>query len=134
MVSFSKPNMLRVRPPSPEPLAEPGEIVDLRPLAAAFDTQQNTLLVKSNEVRIIQLIVPAGVMIPTHEAQGEIILHCLEGRAAVASLGETHDLRAGQLLYLHINEPFAIHGIEDTSLLVTIIAAKRGSNVELIGD
>ena len=134
MVSLTKQNMPWQRPPMLEPLTEPGEIVDLQPLDAAFDTQRNTLLVKSNDVKVIQLIVPKGEKIPTHEAQGEIIVHCIEGQASLTALGESHDLKAGQLLYLHVNEPFSIQGIDDASLLITIIAAKRGSNVKLIGE
>ena len=134
MVSLTKQTMPWQRPPMSEPLAEPGEIVDLQPLDAAFDTQRNTLLVKSNDVKVIQLIVPKGEKIPTHEAQGEIIVHCIEGQASLTALGESHDLKAGQLLYLHVNEPFSIQGIDDASLLITIIAAKRGSNVKQIGE
>ena len=134
MVSLTKQNISWQQPPMPEPLAAPGEIVDLRPLDAAFDTQRNTLLVKSSDVKVIQLIIHAGETVPTHEAQGEMIVHCVEGRASLTALGEAHNLEAGQLLYLCLNEPFSIQGIEDSSLLVTIIAAKRGSNVELIGE
>jgi quercetin dioxygenase-like cupin family protein len=134
MVAMRNPNVPRGQSPMPEPLAEPGEIVDLRPLEAAFETQRNTLLVKTSDVKIIQLSIPAGANVPTHEAQGEIILHCVEGRALLTALGDAHDLNAGQLLYLRLNEPFSIHGIEDTSLLVTIIASKRGPGVELIGE
>jgi len=120
-------------PPISEPLVEPGQIIDLRPLGAIFDTDQNTLLVKTDGVKMFQQIIPAGRTIPTHEAEGEMIVHCVEGRASLTALGEEHYLQAGQLLYLHINEPFSIQGIEDTSLLMTIISAKRGSTVELIG-
>ena len=116
-----------------EPIAEPGEVVSLQPFEA-FESQRNTLFVKTDNVKINQLIIPAGANVPTHEAQGEIIIHCVEGRAKLFALGETHHLHAGQLLYLRINEPFSIHGIEDTSLLVTIVTAKRGLNVALIGE
>jgi quercetin dioxygenase-like cupin family protein len=132
-MASSKPNVVR-KPPTTEPISEPGEIVDLQPLEAALGMQRNTLFVKTGNVKVIQLIIPAGANVPTHEAQGEIIVHCMEGRATLTALGEAHELNAGQLLYLRINEPFSIHGIEDTSLLVTIISAKRGSNVELIGE
>ena len=114
-------------------LATPGDIVDLRSLTTIQDTHQLTVLVKTQDVEIIQLIIPRGSKIPTYEAEGEIILHCVEGRISLAVLGEPHELRAGQLLYLALNEPFSIEALEHASLLVTIIAPKQGQEVELIG-
>ncbi len=52
----------------------------------------------------------------------------------LSAIEKTHELKAGQLLYLRINEPFSIQGIEQASLLVKIIAPKLGQSVELIGD
>ena len=134
MLAIRNPYVALKQRAMPEPLAEPGEVIDLRPLEAAFDTHQNILLVKTTDVKILQHFIPAGSSIPTHEAQGEIVVHCLSGRASLRALGESHELETGQLLYLHLNEPFSIEGIEHTALLVTIIAAKRGSSVELIGE
>jgi quercetin dioxygenase-like cupin family protein len=115
-------------------LVKPGETVDVRRLGAGMGTTQKTLLVKTVNVEIIHVVIPAGETIPTHEAQGEIILHCLEGRVSLAALGKTHELQAGQLFYFCIDEPFSIQGVEQTSLLVTIIAPKHGQTVELIGN
>lgn len=116
------------------PLAEPGQIVDLRPLRAELGTVRTATLVKTADMEIIQVVVPVGQVIPTHEAQGQVVLHCLEGRVSLAALGETHELQTGQLLYFRANEPFTIHGIELSSLIVTIVAPKLGPGVELIGE
>jgi quercetin dioxygenase-like cupin family protein len=113
-----------------EPLVKPGETVDVRCLGA----KDKTLLVKTRNVKIFHLIIPAGQTVPTHEAQGEIIFHCLEGRVSLAALGRTQELEAGQLSYFCTNEPVSIQGIQQASLVVTIIAAKKGRNIELIGD
>jgi len=113
---------------------KPGETVDVRRLGAAPGTTRKALLVKTVNVEIIHVVVPAGGTIPTHEAQGEVILHCLEGRVSLAALGKTHELKAGQLFYFCTNEPFSIQGVEQTSLLVTIIAPKHGQTVKLIGN
>jgi quercetin dioxygenase-like cupin family protein len=116
-----------------KPLAKPGDIVDLHPSTMSLDTQQITVLAKTQDVEIIQLLIPKGSSIPTYQAEGEIILHCVEGRVSLAVLDELHELRAGQLLYLALNEPFSIKGLEHASVLATIIAPKKGPNVELIG-
>ncbi len=79
------------------------------------------------------MIVPAGRDVPAHQAQGEVIVHCLEGRVAMFALGKSYDLQSGQRLRLSLDSQFSIRGIDDASVLVTLIAAKTGGNVELIG-
>lgn len=108
----------------------PGTMVDLRHVAAD-DANGLSLLIKTEQVRVSLVRVPAGQSIPTHQAEGEIIL-C--GQVAVKALGETCELQAGQLLYLAINEPFSTRGIQDAALLMTIIQPKQGANAVLIGD
>jgi quercetin dioxygenase-like cupin family protein len=110
-----------------------GRTASVRPLTAS-DTGDKITLVKTPQVEVIQLIVPAGRDVPTHKAQGEIVVHCLEGQVSFFALGNTYDLMPGQLLYLSIDEPFSIRAVEDSSVLVTLIAAKTGGTVELIGD
>ena len=61
-------------------------------------------------------------------------MHCIEGRISVQALNSTRELRANQLLYLGLNEPFSIAGIEDASVLVTIIAEWNGDKRKLIGE
>ncbi|HEV7223730.1 MAG TPA: cupin [Pirellulales bacterium] len=115
------------------PPAKPGQIVFLHPLTASGERSRLTTLVKTSQVEVVQLIVPAGRDVPTHEAQGELVVHCLEGDVSFTALGNTYALKSGQLLHLLIDEPFSIRAMEDSSLLVTIVAAKTGGSVELIG-
>jgi quercetin dioxygenase-like cupin family protein len=116
-----------------KPIAIPGEAIVVAPADTTRMTSLATTLVRTSQVEVIQLIVPAGRNVPTHEAQGDLLVHCLEGRVSLAALGKDHQLKSGQLLYLTINEPFSIRGIENASLLVTIIAAKTGGSVQLFG-
>ena len=112
-----------------KPLVKPGTTVDVRCLGAELES----LLVKTLNVKIVHLVIPTGQTIPTHEAQGEVIFHCLEGRVSLTALGTSQELKAGQLSYFCINEPLSIRGIEQASLIMTIVTAKTGENVELIG-
>jgi quercetin dioxygenase-like cupin family protein len=105
--------------------AQPGEVVDVRPLGEALATTQTRTLVKTNVLEVIRLVVPAGKEIPTHRAKGDITVQCLEGRIAFTACGKTHDLEAGQLLYLLTGEPHSLRGIEDGSLLLTILLTGR---------
>ncbi|HUY93063.1 MAG TPA: hypothetical protein VMV10_30315 [Pirellulales bacterium] len=116
-----------------EPIANPGPTIWLEPLASIDETSRKITLVKTPQVEIIQLIVPAGRDVPTHQAQGDMVVQCLDGRVSLFALGKKYDLKPGQLLHLSLDDQFSIRGIDNASVLVTLIAAKTGGSVELIG-
>jgi quercetin dioxygenase-like cupin family protein len=107
------------------PHAKPGEVVDVRPLGSALASSQTTTLVRAEQMEVIRLVVPPGKHISEHRAKGEIVVQCLEGRVAFTALGRTQSLEAGQLLYLPAGEPHSVKGIEDASLLLTILLPKH---------
>ena len=107
------------------PHAKPGEVVDVRPLGSALASAQTKTLVRAEQVEVIRLVVPAGKEIPEHKAKGEVIVHCLEGRVAFTAHGKTQTLEAGHLLYLPTGEPHSVKGIENASLLVTVLLPKH---------
>jgi quercetin dioxygenase-like cupin family protein len=107
------------------PHAKPGELVDVRPLGSALASSQTTTLVRAEQVEVIRLIVPADRQIAEHKAKGEIVVQCLEGRVAFTVFGKTQDLEAGRLLYLPTGEPHSVRGIENASLLLTILLPKH---------
>ena len=76
---------------------------------------------KTKATEVIRLVVPAGKEIQSHKAKGEIVVQCLEGKIAFTAFGKTHDLETGQLLYLPAGEPHSVRGVEDGSLLLTIL-------------
>src|SRR5919109_5654570 len=106
------------------PHAKPGELMDVRPLGPALASSQTTTLVRAEQVEVIRLVVPAGKEIAEHKAKGEIVVQCLEGKVAFTAFGKTHSLEAGKLLYLPTGEPHSVKGIEDASLLLTILLPK----------
>lgn len=103
--------------------AQPGELVDVKPLGSALSATETRTLVRTNVLDVIRLVVRAGKEIPMHKAKGEIVVHCLEGKIAFTACGKTHDLEGGQLLYLPSGEYHSLRGIEDGSLLLTIVAS-----------
>lgn len=107
------------------PHAKPGEVVDVRPSGAALASAQTTTLVRAEQVEVIRLVVPAGKQIDEHKAKGEIVVQCLEGRVAFTAFGKTQNLEAGKLLYLPNGEPHSVKGIEDASLLLTVLLPKH---------
>jgi quercetin dioxygenase-like cupin family protein len=105
--------------------ADPGEPVDVRPLGVALGSAHTQTLVRTTAVEAVRLIVRAGQEIPLHKSRGEMIVHCLEGRVTFSALGTTRALEAGTLLHLPAGEPHAVKGIEDASLLSTILSPGR---------
>lgn len=103
--------------------ATPGDVVALK-LGSALTNSKTTTLAKTADLELIRLVLPAGKDIPTHKAPGEITVQCLEGKVAFTSNGKTQELTPGQLIFLTAGEPHAVKGIEDSSLLVTMLLAK----------
>lgn len=102
-----------------------GELVDIRPLGSALASSQRTTLLRAEQVEVIRLVVPAGKEIEEHKAKGEIVVQCLEGRVAYTVFGKTLILEAGKLLYMPMGEPHSVKGIENASLLLTILRPKQ---------
>lgn len=95
------------------------EVVDVRPAGPAPPGGPSRLLAKAVMLEVRLLTLPKGREIPTHQARGEITVHCLEGRIAFTADGTTRELGAGQLLVLAAGEPHSLVGLEDSSVLVT---------------
>jgi quercetin dioxygenase-like cupin family protein len=103
------------------PHAQSGEVIDMRPLGSALAQGRTSTLVKTKTLEIIRLVIPAGKDIPGHKAHGEITVQCLKGRVAFTIGSTRRDLERGQLLYLFSGETHSLHGIEDSSVLLTIL-------------
>ena len=78
-------------------------------------------LVKSSTLEVLRLVVPAGKDVPEHKAPGDITVQCLEGEVDFTAEGKTQRLQPGQLLYLAAGSPHSLHGVQDASVLVTIL-------------
>lgn len=112
-----------------QPLAIPGQIVDT--FANWSDGETSSAILQTGRMEVLRLHIGAGKHVPTYEAQGEIILFCVQGRVLVDALDERRELNSGQLLYLLVNEPFALHAAEETSMLITVL---RPDGKPTIGD
>ena len=110
-----------------------GEVIRVGPLGSELKAAQLVALIKTDALEVFQLIVPVGQCLPTHELQGEVIVHCLEGRASLTALGAVRDLKAGEVLYYSSNEPFSVQGIENASVLITVALSSPKENNQLIG-
>ncbi len=103
-----------------------GDMIDIRPLGSQLAQAKTTALVKTATLQVIRLVIPSGKDIATHQADGEITVHCLEGRVTFTAGGRTQEMEAGQLLCLSSGELHSLHGIEDASVLVTKFLNRSG--------
>lgn len=107
--------------------AQPGDVVDVRPLGTRLSAARTETLVKTDALEVVRLVLPAGKEIPSHQVQGEVTVQCLEGKVVMSLAGKARDLAAGQLVHLAGDDPHALRAVEDASLLVTILLKhKRG--------
>jgi quercetin dioxygenase-like cupin family protein len=107
------------------PHAQPGEIMDVRPLGATLAGHKTHTLARTDHLELIRLVLPAGKEIATHTAPGQITIQCLEGRVAFSTMGKELELEAGRLFYLNAHEPHAVRAVEDSSLLLTILLPRE---------
>jgi quercetin dioxygenase-like cupin family protein len=103
------------------PHANPGDVIDVRPLGPALAGTKTHTLVKADKFEVVRLVMVAGKELAEHKAPGEITVQCLEGKIAFTTLGKTEELAAGQMLYLNAGEPHSVRCIEDASFLLTIL-------------
>jgi quercetin dioxygenase-like cupin family protein len=98
-----------------------GDIANLLPIGADAVSSQSVALFKSEQLEVIRLVLPTGRAMPMHAVPGEITVQCLEGSIEFETPSGTQHLQAGQLLFLRGGEPHALLGIENASVLVTIV-------------
>lgn len=103
------------------PHANSGEPVDLTPLGPSFPEARTSALVKTDSFEAIRLVVPAGDSIPPHKVSGKFTLHCLEGRVRLGLSEGTVELAAHEWVYFEGGVLHSLEGIEDSSLLLTIM-------------
>lgn len=92
----------------------------MRPLGADLAATRTHALFKSQDLEVIRLVLRKGQSLPMHRVQGEITVHCLEGRIEVTTDTGPHGLQAGQMLFLPGGVDHDVRGTEDASALVTI--------------
>lgn len=103
------------------PHAQPGDVIDVRPLGQRLEENRTTALIKTDTLEVIRLVLDQGKEIAEHRAPGRITVQCLEGRVAFTSRDKTVSLEAGDLLYLDAQQPHSLRAEENSSVLLTIL-------------
>jgi quercetin dioxygenase-like cupin family protein len=110
------------------PHATPGHVIDVRPLGDRLPESVSIALVKTGQLELIRWVLPAGRQIPPHKLAGELTLQCLEGVVEVLTAERASTLQAGEMLYLRGGEVHSVRGIEDASVLLTLLLQPTAPN------
>lgn len=103
--------------------ASSGDIVDLGPLGAAMAEHVTTAIIKSAQLELVHIVLPAGKAIREHRVSGEITLQCIEGSIEFTTPATIRRLAPGQLIHLAAGEPHALVALADSTALLTICLA-----------
>jgi quercetin dioxygenase-like cupin family protein len=103
------------------PHAYPGMPVDLQPDGESLSKARSAALVKNERFEAIRMVIPKGHEMSRHQVDGAITIYCIDGRVAFTAGDKTHDMKAGHWLFLLGNEPHSLAGIEDASMLLTVM-------------
>ncbi|HLE93350.1 MAG: hypothetical protein WD823_06725 [Sulfuricaulis sp.] len=105
--------------------AASGEIVNIRPLGKELQQSISVTLVKTDQLQVFRYILLKGEEFAEHKVRGEITIQCLEGVVEHISPGRKQVLHAGEFVYLAGDDLHALKGIEDASVLVTIVSNRN---------
>jgi quercetin dioxygenase-like cupin family protein len=78
-------------------------------------------LVKTEQIELIRMVLPAGKIMPEHWVKGEITLQCVTGEIAVEAHGRTTTLHGGEMLFLAGTTPHSLRAVADSLALLTIV-------------
>lgn len=107
--------------------AEPNEIVDLETWAEDIHSEKTKAIIKTKELELARLFMPAGKEFREHEVAGPIIVHCIKGSVEFTAMGSSQELAPGQLLYLEPGKPHSLMARTDAVVLLTIIFSQRST-------
>lgn len=109
------------------PHAQASQVIDIRPLGDKFHETKTHTLLKTDNLEVLRLVLPAGKHLAEHKAPGEITVQCLEGEIQFTSPSGTQTLRPGELLFLNTAELHAVDAVQDSSVLVTLLLKKKSA-------
>ncbi len=114
------------------PHAHPLDIIDVTPLGESLKESVSTSLIKTRQLQLLHLVLPAHKDQPLHQVNAECILHCLEGVVEVTMPGGVRRLQAGQLLVLPAAQSHGLRARTDCAVLATLLL-RQGDTSERAG-
>jgi len=96
-------------------------MIDVRPIPGKIESALSRALYKSKHLEVFRMFLEAGKVIPEHQVQGELTVQCLEGSVEFSVKGVTQLMWPGDLICVAGGEAHALKGVEDGSVLVTLL-------------
>lgn len=109
------------------PHAGSGEVIHVRSPESRLKECITSTLIKTDDLEVLRMVVPAGSSIDKHQVAGEITVQCLEGHVIFDAGGIDRELLAGTMLYLRGGTSHALRAIKDSLLLVTILLKHKSA-------
>jgi quercetin dioxygenase-like cupin family protein len=114
--------------PMERPLSQPMMTFELQPQIEelrADDSYERSgrlgrTLARSGRLRLVLVALNAGVEVGTHQADSPMTIQVVEGRIGFRIDGESHELRAGQVLFFEAGEAHDIRALDESALLLTL--------------
>ncbi len=97
-------------------------VIDIRPFGDRLADERTQRLVKTDQFEIKRLILAKGQVLAEHKAPGPIIVQCLEGHMTFHSMGKSHELAAGQLIFLPGGVLHSVTAHQASSFLLIIVS------------
>ena len=96
------------------------EAAQLRHEPAWSSGRNAKTLVKHADFRLVLMLMKAGTCMHQHRAKGSVSIQPFFGHLRIHVLGNTAELRPGQVLSLDPNLPHDVEAVEDSAFLVSI--------------
>lgn len=103
------------------PHARPLDVIDLAAPQAAEAGAPSTSLLKTAQLELLHLVLPARHSVPAHHLRRECTLHCLHGDVDVDLGRGALRLGPGQLVLLPAEQSYALNARVDSVLLMTLL-------------
>lgn len=83
---------------------------------------EQLILAKNKGVTMVLFAFDKGKDIPTHTANGDALVSCLEGKGKIILNEKEFFLEEGDYILMKAKEPHSVHAIEKFKMLLTIVS------------
>jgi quercetin dioxygenase-like cupin family protein len=124
----------RLRPPPSERFAGPSHVFALHEQLASLraekaptrDGHRQMTLFQRPPVTQVLFAFEEGGRMPSHQADGLVTIHVLEGRLTVQAEGQAHHLTPGGMLILRPGVPHDVQAVQASAMLLTVHMERTG--------
>jgi quercetin dioxygenase-like cupin family protein len=102
------------------PRAQTAQVIALQDPGSQPAFRRTHALIKAESLELVQLVLPAGAVLPEHAAPGEITLFGLQGCLVIRLRERALRLEVGDLVHLAPGEPHAVQAEVDSRALLTL--------------